>query len=175
MAGSLHQNAQSAAGGRPSPLPSVDRMKSAGLIPYRSTPNGPEILIAHPGGPFWARRQVGAWSIIKGEIPPGEEPLATAVREFHEETGWRIDVDHVIALGDVTQKAGKTITAFAVEADFVTSEIAGDTVTITYRGNEITFPEIDEVRWCGKAECERLLNPAQVTYYERLNTALHAR
>ncbi|HVR31172.1 MAG TPA: NUDIX domain-containing protein [Acidimicrobiia bacterium] len=150
-------------------------MPSAGLIPFRTTAGGLEILIAHPGGPFWAHRQVGAWSIIKGEVPPGEEPLATALREFHEETGWRLDVDHVIGLGDVTQKAGKTITAWAVEADFAASEIAGDTVTITYRGRVLTFPEIDEVRWCGKAECERLLNPAQVAYYERLNTALNTR
>lgn len=147
-------------------------MHSAGLIPYRHGPGGLEVLIAHPGGPFWARRQEGAWSIVKGEIGESEEALPCAVREFREETGWTIDPAGAIPLGDVRQKAGKHITAWAVEADLDPSELVSEPVTIDMRGRKVTFPEIDEVRWCGRDDALRLLNPAQSVYYERLNDAL---
>ena len=147
-------------------------MQSAGLIPYRQAPGALEILIAHPGGPFWARRQEGAWSIVKGEIAEGEDPLECAVREFREETGWTIDPAGAIPLGEVRQKAGKQIVAWAVEADFDPSTLVSGSVTIDMRGRAVTFPEIDEVRWCGRVEALRLLNPAQTVYYERLNEAL---
>lgn len=147
-------------------------MDSAGLIPYRWTNDGLEILIAHPGGPFWARKQEGAWSIVKGEIPPGEDPQATALREFREETGWVVDGADAIPLGTVTQKAGKRITAWAIAADFDPAEMTGDEVTIEWRGRALRFPEIDEVRWCGRETATRLLNPAQTVYYDRLSSAL---
>ena len=147
-------------------------MRSAGLIPYRQAPGELEILIAHPGGPFWARRQDGAWSIVKGEIADGEDPLGCAVREFREETGWTIDPEAAIALGEVRQKAGKRIIAWAVEADLDPSELVSESVTVDMGGRAVTFPEIDEVRWCGRDDALRLLNPAQTAYYERLNTAL---
>ena len=150
-------------------------MSSAGLIPYRVSEGPLEILIAHPGGPFWARRQEGAWSIIKGEVPPGENPLDAAIREFREETGWTVTTVHPIPLGEVRQKAGKEIVAWAFEADFDPETLTGDTVTLTVRGREVTFPEIDEVRWCARTEAEQLLNPAQSVYYERLNAALGTR
>lgn len=147
-------------------------MHSAGIVPFRRHPDGPEILIAHPGGPFWARRQDGAWSIVKGEIGPGEDPLACAIREFREETGWSIDATGTFPLGDVKQKAGKHIVAWAVEADFDPFDLVSAHVTVEIRGRPVTFPEIDEVRWCGRVEALRLLNPAQRVYYERLNDAL---
>jgi predicted NUDIX family NTP pyrophosphohydrolase len=147
-------------------------MRSAGLIPYRHGPDGLEVLIAHPGGPFWARRQEGAWSIVKGEIGEGEEALACAVREFREETGWTIDPAGAIPLGEVRQKAGKQIIAWAVEADLDPSALVSEPVTIDVRGRKVPFPEIDEVRWCGRTDAARLLNPAQTVYYERLNEAL---
>lgn len=147
-------------------------MASAGLLPYRISAGGLEVLIAHPGGPFWARRQEGAWSIVKGEVPGGEDPLVAAIREFHEETGWSVDLRDPLPLGEVTQKAGKTIRAWAFEGDFDPARLHGDTVTTEWKGRTITFPEIDEVRWCGRAEAERLLNPAQAVYYERLNDLL---
>lgn len=147
-------------------------MPSAGLVPYRIAPNGLEILIAHPGGPFWASKQEGAWSIVKGEVPPGEDPLDTAIREFREETGWTVSPPNLVFLGEVVQKAGKRITAWAFESDLDPVDLNGDTVTIDWRGREITFPEIDEVRWCGVAQATELLNPAQAVYYERLNVAL---
>jgi predicted NUDIX family NTP pyrophosphohydrolase len=143
-------------------------MRSAGLVPYRHRPDGLEILIAHPGGPFWAHRQAGAWSIVKGEIGEGEEAQACAFREFREETGWTIDPTGAIALGDVRQKAGKHISAWAVEADLEPSALVSEQVTIDFRGRSISFPEIDEVRWCGRVEAMRLLNPAQTVYYDRL-------
>ena len=149
-------------------------MHSAGLVPYRMTSDGLEILIAHPGGPFWARKQVGAWTIVKGEVPLDEDPLEAALREFTEETGWRIAPAALIELGEVRQKAGKRIAAWAFEADFDPDTLDGDSVTVTWRGREITFPEIDQVRWCGRSDAESLLNPAQAVYYERLNAALAA-
>lgn len=147
-------------------------MPSAGLVPYRIVPTGLEILIAHPGGPFWAGKQSGAWSIVKGEVPEGEDPFDTALREFREETGWTVAPAALVALGEVVQKAGKRITAWAFEADFDPAELNGDTVTTEWHGRNITFSEIDEVRWCGEAEAAELLNPAQTVYYERLNAAL---
>ncbi|MEX2654477.1 MAG: NUDIX domain-containing protein [Acidimicrobiia bacterium] len=147
-------------------------MPSAGLVPYRIVANRLEILIAHPGGPFWASKQEGAWSIVKGEVPPDEEPLETAMREFREETGWTVSQTELVFLGEVVQKAGKRITAWAFQADFDPADLNGDTVTIDWHGRALTFPEIDEMRWCGEAEGTELLNPAQVVYYERLNAAL---
>jgi predicted NUDIX family NTP pyrophosphohydrolase len=143
-------------------------MPSAGLLPFRFRDGQLEVLIAHPGGPFWQHRQEGAWSIVKGAIAPGEDPINAAMREFKEETGWAIAVDRVIPLGEITQRAGKRVLAWAIEADFDPAALASEPTTIHWKGRDFTFGEIDEVRWCGKAEVERLLNPAQVTFYYRL-------
>ncbi len=143
-------------------------MPSAGLLPFRLTQGQLEVLIAHPGGPFWKQRHVGAWSIVKGEVAPGEDPMHAAIREFTEETGWRVDTDRLIPLGEITQKAGKTVLAWAIEALFDPTTRASQSVTIHWKGRDVTFGEIDEVRWCGRAEAERLLNPAQVVFFDRL-------
>lgn len=137
-------------------------------MPFRLTQGQLEVLIAHPGGPFWRQRQVGAWSIVKGELAPGEDPMHAAIREFTEETGWTVESDLLVPLGETTQKAGKTVLAWAFEADFDPTTLASQSVTIHWKGREITFEEIDEVRWCSRAEAKRLLNPAQVVFYERL-------
>lgn len=147
-------------------------MHSAGLIPYRIFDDGLQVLIAHPGGPFWARKQVGAWSIIKGEIGPDEDPLDAARREFTEETGWSTPDTGYLDLGEVTQKAGKRVTAWAFGADFDPGSLTPEMVTITVRGRKMTIPEIDEVRWCDRDEACSLLNPAQAVYYERLKSVL---
>jgi predicted NUDIX family NTP pyrophosphohydrolase len=146
-------------------------MLSAGLVPFRVVGDELQILIAHPGGPFWKGRQKGAWSIIKGVVDPGEEPLQSALREFSEETGWAVELIDPISLGDVTQRAGKRISAWAFAGDFDPDTLNGATVTTLWRGRPVTFPEIDEVRWCGGREAERLLNPAQAVFYERLALA----
>ena len=91
--------------------------RSAGILVYRRRGGDLELLLVHPGGPFWAKKDVGAWSIPKGEYVAGEEPLAAARREFEEETGTPIE-GRFIALGELTQRGGKIVTAFAVEADF---------------------------------------------------------
>lgn len=147
-------------------------MDSSGLVPFRRRDGAVEILVAHPGGPFWARRHEGAWSIIKGEIGAGEDPLESARREFREETGWPEPSGPFIPLGETVQKAGKRIVAWAFEADYDPTTLAGEETTATIRGRQIRFPEIDEVRWCSGAVAAVLLNPAQVVYYERLNAVL---
>lgn len=147
-------------------------MHSAGLIPYRLSDTGLQVLIAHPGGPFWARKQAGAWSIVKGEIGPGEDPLAAARREFTEETGWSTPDTGYLDLGEVTQKAGKRIAAWAFAGEFEPDTLTPEMVTIQMRGRELTIPEIDEVRWCDEDESASLLNPAQAVYYERLKSSL---
>lgn len=147
-------------------------MYSAGLIPYRLSDADLQILIAHPGGPFWARRQMGTWSIIKGEIAQDEDPLTAARREFTEETGWETPDSGYVTLGEVTQKAGKRIVAWGFDADFDPESLTPEMVTISVRGRDLTIPEIDEVRWCGAAEAFALLNPAQTVYYKRLKSVL---
>lgn len=147
-------------------------MHSAGLLPYRLSDPGLQILIAHPGGPFWARKQIGAWSIVKGEFGPYEDPLAAARREFTEETGWPTPETGYLPLGEVTQKAGKRIAAWAFAGEFEPDTLTPEMVTIQIRGRELTIPEIDEVRWCGEDESASLLNPAQAVYYERLKSSL---
>lgn len=147
-------------------------MHSAGLVPFRRRPGHTEILIAHPGGPFWARRQEGAWSIVKGEVPAGEDPMDSARREFREETGWDPPDGPFVPLGEVVQRAGKRITAWAFEGDYDPTTLAGDTTTAVIRGREVRFPEIDEVRWCTEDESAVLLNPAQTVFHRRLREAL---
>lgn len=147
-------------------------MQSAGLIPYRLFDAELQILIAHPGGPFWARKQAGAWSIVKGEISPDEEPLTAARREFTEETGWDTPDTGYLTLGEVTQKAGKRIVAWAFAGDFDPSSLTPEMVAIEVRGRPLNIPEIDEVRWCGEDSARSLLNPAQAVYYERLKSVL---
>lgn len=147
-------------------------MHSAGLIPYRLSNTGLQILIAHPGGPFWARKQAGAWSIIKGELGRDEDPLAAARREFTEETGWLTPETGYLDLGEVIQKAGKRIAAWAFAGNFEPDTLIPEMVTIRVKGREMTIPEIDEVRWCGGDEATSLLNPAQAVYYERLKSSL---
>src|SRR5215212_2197270 len=91
--------------------------RSAGIVLYRRAGAGLEVLLVHPGGPFWSNRDAGAWSIPKGEIDEGEEALACALREFEEELGSPLITDAPIPLGEVRQKAGKIVTAWAVEGD----------------------------------------------------------
>lgn len=140
---------------------------SAGLLPFRSSP-APVVLIAHPGGPLWARREEGAWSIIKGELSAGEDPLAGALREFSEETGLPAPAGPFLDLGDVEQRGGKTVRAFAVEADIDVAGFRPGTITIPWRGRTLVIPEVDRIAWVGPDEARRLLNPAQAVFIDRL-------
>ncbi len=142
-------------------------MFSAGIMPFRRR-REVEVLIAHPGGPIWANRHEGSWSIVKGLVEPGEDPFAAACREFEEETGWGAPPGTPIELGEVRQRSGKRVVAWAIEADYDPATLAGDTVTMLWRGRLLTFPEIDAVRWAEPDVARALLNPAQTAFVDRL-------
>jgi predicted NUDIX family NTP pyrophosphohydrolase len=141
--------------------------ESAGLLPFRNRDHL-EVMIAHPGGPYWARKDAGHWGVVKGEVATGEDPAAAARREFLEETGWIPPDDGWIDLGSVTLRSGKTVRAYGVEADFDLATFVPGTFTMLWRGRRRDFPEIDRVVWCRIDEATRLLNPAQVPLLGRL-------
>ncbi|MGH6874476.1 MAG: NUDIX domain-containing protein, partial [Aestuariivirgaceae bacterium] len=119
--------------------------QSAGILAYRHRPSGVEVFLGHPGGPFWAKKDDAAWSIPKGLFDEGEDPLAAARREFHEETGSTIDGEFIL-LGQFRQSGGKTVTAFAVEADIDETSITSNLFEIEWpprSGKRRQFPEID--------------------------------
>jgi predicted NUDIX family NTP pyrophosphohydrolase len=143
---------------------------SAGLLLFRRTPEGVELFVAHPGGPFWAGRDAGAWTIPKGVVDEGEEPLAAARREFEEETGI-VPVPPFLSLGSVRQKAGKTVHAWAWEGDADPATITSNTMRTEWprgSGRLITFPEVDRCAWMGLDEARAKLNPAQAEFADRL-------
>ncbi len=130
-------------------------------------------MIAHPGGPFWARRDLGAWSVVKGEIDPGEEPLAAAAREFREETGWPAPTtSDYIDLGSTKLRSGKLIRCWAVEADFDPATLVPGTFPAVIGGRTVVVPEIDRVAWVSPSDAAERLNSAQVAFVDRLETAL---
>ena len=154
---------------------------SAGLLPYRRLPGaGLEVLLGHMGGPFWARKDVGAWSLLKGELDPGEEPYAAALREASEELGMELPPPSApdIELGEVRQHAGKRVVAWAREwpqpgPDL--GQIAGNTVEIEWpprSGRRIEIPEIDRVAWLVPDDARRLVVSAQATFVDRLEEVL---
>lgn len=147
---------------------------SAGVLLYRTSPRGLELLVAHPGGPYWAKKDAGAWSIPKGLVDPGEHPEAAARREFSEETGHEAPRD-LIDLGEVRLRSGKTVRAFAGEGDLEPAEVAGNTTSIEWpprSGRRLVVPEIDRVAWVDPAEARRLLNAAQSPLVDRLEALL---
>ncbi|HEY7704909.1 MAG TPA: NUDIX domain-containing protein [Acidimicrobiia bacterium] len=140
--------------------------QSAGLLPFKLPDL--EVLIAHPGGPFWASKDAGHWSIVKGELHSGEDPSAAAVREFTEETGWRVAAGEWIDLGMITQRSGKLVRAWGVEEDFDVSTFSPGMFTMMWRGAMREFPEIDKVRWANPETARRLLQPSQAPLLDRL-------
>ena len=149
--------------------------ESAGILLFRRVPGGLEVLIAHPGGPLWARRDRGAWSIPKGLVERGEDPYAAARREFIEETGFALPDAEPMALGSVTLASGKKVTAWALEGDADPQHLESNPVEMTWpRGSDrwITFPEIDRVMWAGPREAVDRLNPAQGAFVRRLAARL---
>ncbi len=122
---------------------------SAGLLLHRETPRGLEVLLVHPGGPFWRNKDLGAWSIPKGELTPDEDPLGAAHREFTEETGFEVSGE-VLALTPVRQPGGKTVHAFALRADVDPTELRSNTFTLEWpprSGRHEEFPEVDRAAW----------------------------
>jgi predicted NUDIX family NTP pyrophosphohydrolase len=151
--------------------------RSAGLLLYRRTPPGAavEVLLAHPGGPFWARRDAGAWSIPKGEYDPGHDPLTIAYREFREETGFDAPTGPPLPLGGVVQPGGKHVMAWALEGDLDPAGAKSNTFEIEWprgSGRLRSFPEVDRVEWAGLALARTKLLKGQVPFLERLTDAL---
>jgi predicted NUDIX family NTP pyrophosphohydrolase len=144
--------------------------RSAGLLMYRRRGGALELLLVHPGGPFWARKDDGAWSIPKGEYDDGEEPLAAAKREFAEEVGAAPDGDF-IDLGDVTQAGRKVVRAFAVEGDFDVAGLQSNTFEIEWppkSGRRRSFPEVDRAGWFAPDQARRKVLAGQRPFIERL-------
>jgi predicted NUDIX family NTP pyrophosphohydrolase len=143
---------------------------SAGILLWRRTGNVVEVLLVHPGGPFWRKKDIGAWSIPKGEYGVGEDPSTVARREFLEELGTSIE-GVAIALGDIKQKAGKVVTAFAIEGDFDTTTLRSNTFEIEWppkSGGRQTFVEVDRAEWFTLDDARTKINPAQVALLDRL-------
>lgn len=138
--------------------------RSAGLLPYRVGSDGIEFLIAHPGGPFWARKDEGAWSIVKGELGDGEDPRVTARREFREEVGIDPPLGEWTELGSVTQKGGKVVIGFGVESDLDVTHAVSNTFEMEWpprSGRLTSFPEVDRVEWLTVAQARIRLSKAQ--------------
>lgn len=147
--------------------------QSAGLLPYRRRDGGFDVLIAHPGGPFWARKDDGAWSVIKGEYTD-EEPLDAAKREFAEETGLAVPVGRFVQLPTVRQRAGKLVTVFAIEADIDVTLAVSDTFEMEWppkSGKTQSFPEMDRIEWFSVDEARVKLLAAQVVLLDAVPPA----
>jgi predicted NUDIX family NTP pyrophosphohydrolase len=149
----------------------VARRRSAGIVLYRVADGGPEVLLVHPGGPFWAKKDLGAWSIPKGEYEPDEDPRACALREFEEETGAALPPGELIDLGDVKQKGGKVVSAWAAEGDLDAEAVRSNTFTMEWpprSGRTVEFPEIDRAGWFGVEAGREKLVAAQAEFLDRL-------
>ncbi len=135
-----------------------------------------EVFLVHPGGPFWRKKDLGAWTIPKGEYEPGEEPLAAARREFQEETGFPVE-GRFLLLGEITQASGKIVTAWAFEGDCDPARLVSNTCQVEWpprTGRTMEIPEIDRGAWFAIAEAREKIFPAQRPLLDRLETALGA-
>ena len=145
--------------------------KSAGLLMYRRNASGDiEVLLAHPGGPFWKNKDAGAWSIPKGEYETPEEPLAAALREWAEETGFAAQPPY-LPLGEIRQKNGKHVIAWAFEGDCDPARLVSNTFEIEWppkSGRMQSFSEIDRVQWFGLDEARAKINAAQAAFVDKL-------
>ena len=150
---------------------------SAGILLYRVDPDGVRVLLAHPGGPLWAKRDDGAWSLPKGELDGGENPLDAARREFTEESGHPPPDGPYLDLGEVGLRSGKLVRAWAVEGDLDPATAVSSTFELEWppgSGRRIPVPEVDRFAWFRPEEAALKLNPAQVAFVERLARHLAA-
>ena len=150
--------------------------KSAGILLYRFHTNLPEVLLVHPGGPFWARQDLGSWSIPKGEFENDENALEAAKRELEEETGLRVTGDF-IELNPVKQKSGKMVYAWTVEGNIIPEEIISNNFEIEWppkSGMKKTFPEIDQATWFTLEAAKIKILEAQIPLISKLEAKLDA-
>jgi predicted NUDIX family NTP pyrophosphohydrolase len=154
----------------------VSPRRSAGLLLYRRTPDaGVEVLLAHPGGPIWAKRDEGAWTVPKGEFNQGEAAWDVARREFEEETGHPAPDGESIPLGEIRQKGGKLVEAWAVAGDLDPATAHSNTFPFHWpprSGRWITIPEIDRVEWFAPDDARRRIKETQIPFIDRLLEAL---
>jgi predicted NUDIX family NTP pyrophosphohydrolase len=148
-------------------------MRSAGILLFRRSGTEPEFLLVHPGGPFWAKKDAGAWSIPKGQIEDEEEPRACAIRELEEELGAppELDLEQLIELGSIRQRAGKVVEAWAAEADFDPAALASNTFAMEWpprSGKQQEFPEVDRAEWFGIEAAREKILAAQAELLDRL-------
>lgn len=151
---------------------------SAGLLLYRLRGDAVEVLIGHPGGPFWARKDDGAWSILKGEYVDGEDPWAVAQREFTEETSFAAPVGERIDFAPIRQPSGKVLTIFAVEGDLDVTGARSNTFEMEWprgSGRLREFPEIDRVQWFPLETARVKLSAGQRPLLDRLSDAISGR
>jgi predicted NUDIX family NTP pyrophosphohydrolase len=153
--------------------------RSAGLLLYRRfADRAVEVLLAHPGGPLWAKRDAGVWTVPKGEFHEGEEAWAVARREFEEETGHRAPDGDPIELGEIRQKGGKLVEAWALEGDLDPSTARSNTFPFEWpprSGRWITIPEIDRVGWFAPDEARQRIKDTQIPFIDRLLDVLDDR
>jgi predicted NUDIX family NTP pyrophosphohydrolase len=144
--------------------------RSAGLLMYRNHGGEIEVFLVHPGGPFWAKKDHGVWTIPKGEYEAEEEPLAAAQREFKEETGFAA-VGKFLELGTVQQKSGKTVSAWAMEGNCDPTQLMSNTCEIEWpprSGKQIEIPEVDRGLWFSLQLARTYMRPEQIPFLDRL-------
>jgi predicted NUDIX family NTP pyrophosphohydrolase len=147
--------------------------RSAGILLFRRDAGEVEFLLVHPGGPFWTKKDAGAWSIPKGQIESEEEPRACAIRELEEELGAvpELDLEQLIELGSIRQRAGKVVEAWAAEEDFDPAALASNTFSMEWpprSGSRQEFPEVDRAEWFDLAGAREKILPAQAEFLDRL-------
>jgi len=151
--------------------------RSAGLLLFRQRDGTLEVLLAHPGGPLWARKDLGAWTIPKGEVNDGEDLVAAARREFHEETGIAVAGDGCMALAPIRQASGKVVHAWAARGDADPAQCASNTFTMEWpprSGRQQAFPEVDRVAWFTLPEARTRMLPRQTGWLDELERLLAA-
>jgi predicted NUDIX family NTP pyrophosphohydrolase len=144
---------------------------SAGILLYRRREDTVEVLLVHPGGPWWANKDLGAWSIPKGEHDQGDDPVACALREFEEETGQRLPAAGLVELGAVRQRGGKLVSAWAAPGDLDAAAITSNTFTMVWpprSGQVREFPEVDRAAWFDLQTARDKLVSAQAELIDRL-------
>lgn len=148
---------------------------SAGILLYRRGGRQLEVLLVHPGGPLWSRRDAGVWSIPKGEYEDGEDPATAARREYAEEIGSPVPEGDPLDLGEIRQRSGKLVRAWAVPGDLDASAIRSNTFALEWpprSGRMSQFPEVDRAQWFTLEEARKRINPAQIPLLERLAAAV---
>jgi len=151
--------------------------RSAGILLFQVEAGALRCLLVHPGGPFWARKDLGVWSIVKGEYPPGDDPEAVARREFEEETGARVEAE-LLPLGEAAQSSRKVVTAFAAEQDFDCARLVSNTCTLEWpprSGRMLSVPEVDRAEWFSPEVAQQKILKGQAVFLERLVRSLEDR